>query len=476
MKDELSLIKKRYGEKFSHLCRNLFPTILEEEGMLINILADHFDSTHFLYDDIINNSLVQCFKNYIYSIAKTNTLFKEKIVIEKPEVLMNSVGYVLKECKSEEEIQSYKKYYKDDERICTFNGGRLNSARVFFAVKKNVDSINRETFKKPKRQDEYGTSVISIQFTNDGTNTLSIKNRYNSKVKNPDATFSNNLDNIVAGLTESFEKTYGLIQKYKNNKFEIPNYVSASNGKFYRYNYKINNIYYCINNVIIDNFEVKKYDKEKYIILDYFILDLVNKRISLYDDNIDDSFTDTITNITNIDVINNGDNKLIILKNNGENIEILLNKYNQIIEYKNNNLNQIAENFMYQNYTMKEFESLNLEKIGYSFLLLNRCLEKINIPNVTQIDNCFLFNNKALKRICFSKLEKTGIGFLFHNKCIEEVECQNLKEIGDWFLQNASALKQINIPKLDSLNVNYLSEYVYNLIDKDKVKIKILTK
>lgn len=476
MKDELSLIKKRYGEQFSHLCRNLFPTILEEEGMLINILANHFDSTHFLYDDIINNCLVQCFKNYIYSIAKTNTFFKEKDVIEKPEVLMNSVGYVLKECKSEEEIQSYKKYYKEDERICTFNGGRLNKARVFFAVKENVDSINRENFKNPKRQDEYGTSVISIQFTNDGNNTLSIKNRYNDKVKNPDATFSNNLDNIVAGLTESFERFYGLIQKHKNDKFEIPNYVSASNGKFYRYNYKINNIYYCINNVIIDNFEVKKYDKEKYIVLDYFILDLVNKRIFLYDDKIDDSFTDTITNITNIDVINNGDNKLIILKNNGENIEILLNKYNQIIEYKNNNLNQIAENFMYQNYTMKEFESLNLEKIGYSFLLLNSCLEKINIPNVTQIDNCFLFNNKTLKKICLSKLEKTGIGFIFHNKCIEEVDCQSLKEIGAWFLQNASTLKKINIPKLDSLNVNYLSEYVYNLIYKDKVKIKIFTK
>lgn len=73
--------------------------------------------------------------------------------------------------------------------MCTFQGDRLNRCRVFFAVKKDVDSIKREDFKNPEREDLYGTSVISIQFTKDGSNTLSIKNRYNHRVINPDATF-----------------------------------------------------------------------------------------------------------------------------------------------------------------------------------------------------------------------------------------------------------------------------------------------
>ena len=30
--DDLKLIKKHYGEKMAHLCRDLFPTLLEEEG------------------------------------------------------------------------------------------------------------------------------------------------------------------------------------------------------------------------------------------------------------------------------------------------------------------------------------------------------------------------------------------------------------------------------------------------------------
>ena len=56
-----------------------------------------------------------------------------------------------------------------------------------------LSRIRSENFKKPIREDEYGTSVMSIQFTKDEAHTLSIKNRYNHSVVNPDATFSNNL-------------------------------------------------------------------------------------------------------------------------------------------------------------------------------------------------------------------------------------------------------------------------------------------
>ena len=36
-------------------------------------------------------------------------------------------------------------------------------------------------------------------------------------------------------------------------------------GDPYKYNYEINNVYYCPDNIIIDNFRVKPYDKEKYL-------------------------------------------------------------------------------------------------------------------------------------------------------------------------------------------------------------------
>ena len=80
------------------------------------------------------------------------------------------------ECKTESDIQEFRKYYAPGEELCTFNGGRLNRCHVFFAVKKNVDQITRTNFLNPQRQDEYGTSVISIQFTRGKPNILSIKN------------------------------------------------------------------------------------------------------------------------------------------------------------------------------------------------------------------------------------------------------------------------------------------------------------
>ena len=40
--EELNSIKKKYGESFMHVCRELFPTMLEDDGKLSSILADYF--------------------------------------------------------------------------------------------------------------------------------------------------------------------------------------------------------------------------------------------------------------------------------------------------------------------------------------------------------------------------------------------------------------------------------------------------
>ena len=194
--DDLKEIKNAYGEKMSQLCRELFSTLLETKGLLYKILTSKFNEDRFLYEDIISNNKQADFKDYIYSfidVEKNN----KRITNKTPQELCSEAGYNLYECKTEEDIQSFKKYFKKEESLCTFNGNRLDSHYVFFAVKKNVDDIKRENFTTPNRQDEYGTSVISIQFTKGKTNTLKITNRYNHKVNNPDATYSNNLDNIM---------------------------------------------------------------------------------------------------------------------------------------------------------------------------------------------------------------------------------------------------------------------------------------
>ena len=84
---------------------------------------------------------------------------------------MDEAGYKLYRCETYEDILAFKPYYYQkysekesiNELLCTFNDAkRIETHYVFFAVKKNVDEIKRENFKKPEREDEYGTSVISI--------------------------------------------------------------------------------------------------------------------------------------------------------------------------------------------------------------------------------------------------------------------------------------------------------------------------
>ena len=224
---ELKKIKKMYGEDFMHLCRTLFPTILEQEDLLYNILLQNFaGNSRTLYEDIMSNGLEEKFKNFIFSRFDVEKREKQMAPSKTPYELLDEAGYDLYECHSEEEIQRFRKYYEPNEELCTFNGGRLNRCVVFFAVKKNVDEIKRENFRNPQREDEYGTSVMSIQFSKDGICTVSIKNRYNHTVDNPDATYGNDLDRIILGLRQSFSdllRERGLSFSDKNAEtFRIP--------------------------------------------------------------------------------------------------------------------------------------------------------------------------------------------------------------------------------------------------------------
>ena len=504
MIDDLKVIKKKYGEKMARFCRNSFPILLEKPGKLSKLLMDNFYESHSLFDDIVTAGVESDFKNYIYSLVDVENNI-EATEIKSPEELMSEVGYDLFECYTEEDIQSYKKYYAPGEELCTFRGGRLHRCRVFFAVKKNVFDIRREDFKNPTRQDEYGTSVISIQFTKDGTNTLSIKNRYNHTVNNPDATFSNNLDNIIPGLTESFERYKGIVQIHRNSVFEISGYVKANDGRYYKYNYEIDNIYYCPDNIIIDNFEVKKYDKSRYLIIDYFIIDMSkdSKSISLYDNELSDSFCSLVKEIKKIDIKNNGsEKKIIILGSNNEYLEILIDRDGKIISIKMDNIYNIGDNFLLRNDVLQELYVSNLKKIGNFFLSRNKTLQILELhdlteigvyflrwneelrelyaPKLTKVGNHFLTHNLALKKLILPNLTEVGNDFLFCNEVLEELYAPNLTKVGIYFLYYNQALRTIDFPRLTNVGNFFLfcnksfKVYLYilkkGMIDKKKRK------
>ena len=356
---ELNRIKKLYGEKFMHLCRRLFPTLLEQEGLLTQILEENFSTNSRTLGEDITEKMEEEFKNFIFSKVDVEKEKIEVIVKKTPYELLEEAGYELYECTSEEELQSFKKYYKLGEELCTFGGGRLGRCVVFWAVKKNVDKILRKNFKEPKREDEYGTSVMSIQFIRGENSTVSIKNRYNHTVNSPDATYGNDLDRIAPGLTQSFANLLarrGMKLDSSNiEKLYIPNYVVANDGKYYKYNMEINGIYYCPGNVIIDHGEVKQLESEKEVLMDYFILDKEKKTLRLYDSRFQDSFVDSFENIEKIEMIKNLDKekqtRLIKIKIKDSDIPavIEIDKDNNIVGYENQELKQAGGRFLIGN-------------------------------------------------------------------------------------------------------------------------------
>ena len=62
-----------------HLCRTLFPTILERNGVLFSILSSKFFPSRCLYDDIVKNDKVEEFKNFIYFYSHEEVDEKEKV-------------------------------------------------------------------------------------------------------------------------------------------------------------------------------------------------------------------------------------------------------------------------------------------------------------------------------------------------------------------------------------------------------------
>ena len=509
MNEDLKIIKKKYGEKMMHLCRNMFPTILEEKGLLPKLLLEHFEPSHDLYNDLEKYSsiLFAGFEGYINSLVVANK--KEMLTTSlTPEELLDKAGYTLYECKTEEDIQKFKKYYAKGEELCTFRGNRLNRCYVFFAVKKDVDNIKRENYKEPFRE-EYGTSVISIQFTRGSNSYLSIKNRYNHTVPNPDATFNNNLDNIIPGLSYAFQKQYGLSYRNIDDNFYIPFYVKAKDGKYYKYNYEINNIYYCPNNIIIDNFEVKRYSDEyqRYLVVDYFVIDRQNKKIYLYDEEVGtstsskvigddelyaydevfgDSFIEYFENneIENIKISTNedGSRSIIVSVKDKEDAIITIDKFNRIIGYKNNNITSIHDNFLLYNEVINRVEMKNVRDIGDNFLKNGHALKNLITPNLISVGDDFLLDNYHLEELLLPRLEKVGDDFLSSNILVKEVILPNLKKVGNSFLLYNEMARVIELPllevvgnsfmscafRIDNIDMSSLREHVTNFLNSYK--------
>ena len=472
---EYKRIKKLYGEKFAKLCRELFPQILEKEGILTKILEENFaKNSRTLGEDIIESDIrfnvVETFKEMIFGeydkIRESKNREEEGEEERTPYEILDNVGYDLYECQTEEDIQSFKKYYAPGEVLCTIScGGRLNRRYCFWAIKKDVDEIKREYFVDPKKSDEYSLSVLAIQFDK-RTGETQIISRYNHTVPNPNCTLGNNLDNLAIGLEQSFlnlleERGLGL-NLPKNQKMELPGYTIANDGKYYKYNYEIYGIYYCPGNIVIDGGEARIISRpERGMLIDYFYIDLENKTINVCD-GINDSFTQDLQDIEKIKIVKskNDDKEEKIIKIFKPNVEepiiIGIDKDNRIVRYENTNLRQVGDNFLFHSESLTSLELPKLEQVGDRFLYFNTDLCNIELPSLEQTGNNFLNYNMNITSLEMPELKKVGDDFFSCNEYITSLKLPRLEQAGDGFLCLNKNIINLELPKLEQVGSNFL--------------------
>lgn len=474
--EDLLFIKKHYGEKMMHLCRTLFPTILLQNGVLSNIISANFEYNRHLADDIIKAGKEAEFQSFIYSFTDLARFQKNNKKSKTAVQLMKEAGYTLyPECKSYDEIDAFRKYYADNELLCTFYLDRLNSCHVFFAVKDNVDSIKREDFKNPERQDEYGTSVISIQFSK-RSGVLSIKNRYNHIVENCDATFDNDLDKIIHGLTSAFERDYGLKDTRKHGEFYLDKYVYAQ-GKYYPYNIVQYERFYCENNVCVSEKNSYRFNADNTLLVEDLLFDFENKVVRKIDPlttpteenlskfrNVNDYFLQGCGEVLNI-AFSRKTNTITVKVKNGEDVIVGTNEKNQLVSYSNPNAKDLFNsswNCFSDRKNLKEVHLPNVTTLGIRLFNNSTAIEIFDAPKLVRMENgSFTGSSKIMKLNC-PNLERVGNG-CFRGCNIDDLNLPKLKEIGDKSFNNCR-IWYLGLPSLRSVGRNSFNNLEANKI------------
>ena len=451
MKTMFDIIKKQNGEHFAKAIRAYDNGIFDIPDL----------------DKIVKfaGREVEPLMNYLVSLK--NVKIEEHAVHQHPFDLLSKAGYTAYYADTLEKQNWPKQFYAKGEELCTFHDpNRYKNYHIVVAIKKNVQDIKRENFPHPKREDEYGTSVLQIQMLKSG-GFISIKNRYNHTVENPDNTFNSNPDNIISGLSDALKHHYHV--DFSSQKVHLPENFVLIDNQIVNCNYEINNVYFS-ENCYVEDGNIHEIDKQKELMLDYFILNLQDKSIKNPSElengfiaALQEEIKDKKLQIT----VNEQGNKC--LQADGKTILEL--DHGKIKSLHFDNVKKIDDNFLQYNNELSDVSLSNVISIGSRFLHDARFLEGISLPKVKNIDHQFLSWGKNLKRVSLPQVEKIGDNFLFSNNQITEISLPNVLQVGNEFLPWNALLSEVSLPKIEIIQDSFLaSNNILTHVSLPKVK------
>jgi len=516
------VLKKKLGETAAKKIREKIPFALDYPTEFVDFVTAKIPAKEdipFVVDKMGDRL------DGLFRIAVDKNIEAADAKGKTPEELSKEAGYVFHRTEKPDDVLVFKKDFARGEVLCTYNDveGRMYNNLVFWLRRSEAETVLRagdltqEYLKeqsegavlwrnyldgkglkkddgsydlsdvRPSRQDPYGTSSMSVQIGKRGGD-ISIKNRYNHSVNNPDATFGNDLNSIVDGLHDAVYNIEGVPKK--KQEMRLPDNIVADNkGRLFKYDREINDIYISKNGYI-DNGVLNLIDKSTQRMIDNYLIDSKNKTalsvtgsgksilpninkitfdkdaIKIQSDNGSLNFTLIGGNIDRLsgDITTVGD-KFLHLNESLTSVDLpLVTRIGEEFLYFNKSLKSInlplaqniGEDFLLFNESLKTIDFPLVKTIGDEFLRKNEILESINLPQVVIIGRDFLQDNESLKSINLPSVQMVGGSFLYNNKYLTDINLPNLEIIADNFLVNNQSLRIVNLPQAKGIGNGFL--------------------
>ena len=477
------ILKKKFGETASKKIRQFIPFALDYPNEFATFISNKIPEK----EDI--PFIVEHLGKRLDGLFRLETDKTIDVVEENnktPEELSKEAGYVFHRPKSVDDILVFKKDFDNGEVLCTFNNVegrerdnfifwlRRNDAETVLPAKKLTQEYLSEDTEGSKlwrnyldkngrknedgsynlsgiealRQDPYGTSSMSVQIGR-RNGSISIKNRYNHTVSNPDATFGNDLNKVIDGLNEAVFNIEG-VPKKSTQELSLPDQIVSDNkGRFFRFDNEFDGIYFSKNGYMKDG-EITLIDKSSQRMIDQYLFDSKSKKIT------------SITNIEyeynlglkNINKISFEKDKIDIKTEDGDlSIELI----GGIADKVYGDITKIGNYFLSNNQTITSVDLPSNVEIKDNFLQRNLILTSINLPSNVEIGNSFLSQNLLLESIDLPKNNFIGNGFLLNNQVLTSVNLPLNKNILNRFLNRNISLESISLPSNQTIGDNFLN-------------------
>jgi hypothetical protein len=431
-------LKKQKGERFARTLRNYHNGILEIPDIEEIVRHAGRDGKALL--------------PYLMSLLADNDNAPAPEP-EDPFVLLERAGYKAFYADTLEKQNSIRGYFKEGELLCTFNdSARYQNYHIVHAVKKGTGQIKRMDFKgREKREDEYGTSVISIQMLKEG-GFISIKNRYNHSVSGCDNTFNNNPDNIIKGLSGALKAHFNV--EFSATGSRLPEGYALFEDQILKYHEERNNIYYGDQAWAQDG-RIRAVDRGAGdALFDGFLFDNKTKKLEKIDPRSEDSFADDFNRCY-------GGRPGLCVDKQGNltlNGEILIGAENSRIRTLNLPELTAMGDFclLYNAPSLTSLYAPALKSMGDNCLGNARSLTSFYAPALTSMGDLCLFGARSLTSFYAPSIKTMGYSCLRSALSLTSFYAPVVEFMGDDCLYNAHSLTSFNAPVLKSMGDNCL--------------------